>query len=1153
MNEIEKEQLIKRYESMLNNQSIFVVRTDLNGKYTFANQHFCEIFGKKYEDILGMHGFTHIVPEDHTICTEVVAKCFLEPQKAFSVTLKKPLPDGGVIISDWEFSGVLDDLGQLVEIQCVGKDTTERFRLEQIIREKEKAFHNYFETNPVPTFVWVYQAGDFNLGELNQAARDFAKPAAFNRPVKASEFYNNDPDLYLKLFKVRETGEQEQYETWFFNHENKLEFFRFHIVNAHDDRVLVYLEKLSNEKRAILELDKTKDLLEQANLITQVGIWEYDFRTKKIYYSDLVREIFELKPEDVMVSMEDTIPFFKEGLHRNTIIEAYQRVLSFGTSFDLELQITTRKNRLIWIRIIGEAEIFQDRVIRIYGIIRDIDDKKKNEIATKHLAAIVESSADAIIGKDLNSIVTSWNEGAERIFGYSAEEMVGQSILKIFPDFKFTEELKIISEIKKGNSIQNLETIRKHKDGRLLNISITVSPIRRERGLIVGVSNISQDITLRKETERLLQESNQKFQSLVESVYDVIYGIDLNGVLTYASPNWLENLGYRQDELVGNAYLNFVDPIDFNLVQASVQKIVTTLEKTQIEMRILHKSGESIWHSVSGAPLFGSSGEIVAIVGIAHNIQVLKRKKEEILEAKKKAEIASKSKSEFIANVSHEIRTPLHGIIGFTELLLQTELKETQMEYMKAISRSAFALFELINDILDYSKIEEGKIELTEEKIDLGEFIYESIDLIKFSCVNKKLDLYITNEGQSKISIYVDHLRLKQVLINLLANAVKFTHSGKIELKIEIDSHEENERLNLKFSVIDSGIGIAESNKQRIFEAFTQEDSSTTKRYGGTGLGLTISNKLLSLMSSHLTLESEQGKGSCFSFVIPVKYEVNPLKKITMKPSENFVIWVWDENFERGKAIEKNLSCLSESVKLIECLNSLNQDSIGDFKLIFFFVSIGFWDIDSMEKITEVCNHFKELKNIQFILLSYNLPNMEEIKDNRLICDAKTFVLPLNIRDVSDWLEDYAKTSSHSVQNKNAPLTTIKLNTTDFTILLVEDNEVNEMLVSAIVHSALPSAKLLVGRNGLEALKIFSEQKVDTILMDIQMPEMNGLDATRAIRRILNGKPLPILGMSAGTNSEEIANCIEAGMDDFLPKPFSQDEFLNLIKKWLNI
>ena len=398
------------------------------------------------------------------------------------------------------------------------------------------------------------------------------------------------------------------------------------------------------------------------------------------------------------------------------------------------------------------------------------------------------------------------------------------------------------------------------------------------------------------------------------------------------------------------------------------------------------------------------------------NIDILKQ-------SKKEAEDANKAKTEFLANMSHEIRTPLNGVIGFSDLLMQSNLTETQMEYMNTVNTSAKTLLDVVNDILDFSKIEAGKLELDIDNFKIKLLSNQVIEAIKYQTIQKKLELNITLSDNLPQVVKGDKMRLRQILINLLGNAIKFTNKGFIELRIETLAVHKNGTNTLRFSVIDTGIGIDKRNQEKIFEAFTQEDSTTTRRFGGTGLGLTISNKLLGLMKSKLNVVSELGKGSTFYF--DVNFEVN-----------------------------------DESVLGID--NSTTDHG----------------------------------------LLLKNMGNSELKQDTK--------------------------------------------------ILIVDDNSVNIFLSKILVKKILPNAVIFEAVNGLDAVNKYSEQRPDIILMDVQMPVMNGYEATEAIRKLENsGFRTPIIGLTAGVLLGEKEKCLDAGMDEYVSKPVVKETLEKMFYKWL--
>jgi signal transduction histidine kinase/CheY-like chemotaxis protein/PAS domain-containing protein len=420
-----------------------------------------------------------------------------------------------------------------------------------------------------------------------------------------------------------------------------------------------------------------------------------------------------------------------------------------------------------------------------------------------------------------------------------------------------------------------------------------------------------------------------------------------------------------------------------------------------------------------------SEAESALLISFADSISnAIERKTLEhnLIHSMEKAKEASIAKSEFLANMSHEIRTPLNGVIGFSDLLSKTALDTTQQEYLKSIVHSGKLLLELINDILDFSKIEAGKLEINPSKIKLHDLPADTVQVIQAAADEKGLKLIVNEGPELPKCVYADATRIKQVLINLLSNAVKFTHLGEIELNVECKNiNDSAQTATILFSVRDTGIGISPEKQQTIFEAFTQEDTSTTRKYGGTGLGLTISNKLLKLMDSKLELETKPGEGSTFFFYLelPLGQDNNALEK------------------PQATANKRNKPALSK------------------------------------------------------------------------------------------------------------PQAKCK-------ILLVDDNPVNMLLAKTIVKNLLVASTIYEAKDGKEAVELFKKVKPELIFMDIQMPEMSGYEATKAIRQYESGKSrVPIVALTAGTVKGEQERCIEAGMDDYLSKPVLVSDIAEMIEKYL--
>lgn len=533
-------------------------------------------------------------------------------------------------------------------------------------------------------------------------------------------------------------------------------------------------------------------------------------------------------------------------------------------------------------------------------------------------------------------------------------------------------------------------------------------------------NNISYAIE-RNLNEAIIKESEERFRLLANNIPGAVHLSKYNDKWSKIYLNdEIENLtGYdKEDFLQGKIfYIDLVHPDDLKIVQAKADELFRNKEKIHLIYRIINKAGKYVWVEEFGEPIF-KGDTIEYIVGIF--IDITQRiEAEEAIKAKNYAEAANKAKSEFLASMSHEIRTPLNGIIGFTELLMNSNLEDIQKKYMNTINQSANSLMEVINNILDFSKIESGKLELNVEKVDVSEITSQVVDLVRYEADLKKLQIGLDIGADVPKFIEVDYIRLKQVLINLLSNAVKFTEKGSVDLKVSVFEKVDDKKIQLKFVVKDTGIGIKKKNQLKIFEAFSQADNSTTKKFGGTGLGLSISNQLLGLMNSQLELESVFGEGSEFSFVLDVAYS--------------------------------------------------NQQSLS--------------------------------------------------------------------KDMDDALKNTS--SDHVVTNDEK------------TIFIVEDNKINMLLAKTLVKQIVPNATIFELENGKDALEKTQELVPDLILMDIQMPVMNGYDSTLEIRKIPKAEKIPIIALTAGTIVGEKEKCIEHGMNDYIPKPIDKEHLIKIMSQWM--
>jgi len=490
------------------------------------------------------------------------------------------------------------------------------------------------------------------------------------------------------------------------------------------------------------------------------------------------------------------------------------------------------------------------------------------------LAAIVESSDDAIISKNLDGVIVTWNEGARRIFGYSAEEVIGKSITILIPPDRQEEEPAILARLRAGQRVDHYQTVRVRKDGSAVDISLTISPVRNAAGTIVGASKIARDISQQKRAEEATQALNERFRVMANSAPVLIWIADATKGRNWFNTRWLEYTGRTAEEEAGFGWTQNVHPEDLARCLHEYGEGFDSREPFRSEYRIRRADGEFRWIIEQANPRFeGEGGAFSGYIGTCVDItegKQIQAEREDTLRAERaareEAERVGRLKDEFLATVSHELRTPLNAILGWATLLRRLAPgSEDHQRGLETIERNARVQGQIIADLLDMSRIISGKVQLDVQAIDLNEVINAALDAVRLSIEAKKLRLRVTLDAKAG-RLRGDPARLQQVFWNLLTNAVKFTPArGRIDVVMErVNSH-------VEVTVEDTGIGIKPEFLAFVFDRFRQADSSTTRRHGGLGLGLSIVKHLVELHGGSVRVKSPgEGQGTTFVIALPI-------------------------------------------------------------------------------------------------------------------------------------------------------------------------------------------------------------------------------------------------------------------------------------------
>ncbi|MGH8501137.1 MAG: PAS domain S-box protein [Gammaproteobacteria bacterium] len=919
---------------------------------------------------------------------------------------------------------------------------------------------------------------------------------------------------------------------------------------------------------------------------------------------------------------------------------------------------------------------------------------KRAEESHLRLASIVESSHDAIMSKALDGTIRSWNIGAQRLFGYAPDEIIGRPILMLVPPEAHDEELEIDARIKRGGPIEHYEAVRVRKDGQLVNVSLTISPIKDATGIIVGVSKIARDITARKKMEEQLKKNEarlteaqriahigswewdviadkiawsdelyrifdiqpQEFGATYQAFFSYVHPEDrelvrkmigqamrertfpefdhrivrpdgtvrvihANGVVTaddsgkparmtgtlqditerkqteeilrtseerfhlisratndviwdwnaLTNEQWYNEafqtaFGYQLEcsESHAKLWTDRVHPDDLERVMQGIHEVIESGGQSWLqEYRYRRADGSYAFVVDRGYVVRNDKGKLVRMLGSMMDITERKRMEEDLAQARDQALESARMKSEFLANMSHEIRTPLNGVIGMTGLLLNTKLSPTQRHYAETAQRSGESLLIIINDILDFSKIEAGKMRLEVVDFDLNTIFENTASLLAERAHAKKIELAVALDLKLPTALKGDPFRLNQILTNLASNAIKFTEQGEVVLRAK-PLEETGDAVTVRFEVSDTGIGITPAEQTRLFQAFSQADSSTTRKYGGTGLGLAICTQFVKLMGGEIGVESEVGNGSLFWFTARLAKQVPGAEEVL--PSRTDLrgtrVLIVDDNATNRFILHEQVAAwhmltgsAESGPRALELLRGAAERN-EPYELVILDMQMPGMDGLSVAHAIKADPRIADTTLVMLTSVGHSGVADDATDAGIAACLSK----PARQSELYDCLVKVAamRTASDTAimrmrASALSALTTAVEETVDrshLRILVAEDNVVNQQVAVGILEARGYRVDTVV--NGLEAVEAVSRTPYDAVFMDCQMPEMDGYTAATAIRqREGDARRTPIIALTAHALAGEREKCLAAGMDDYVAKPVRADDVYAALERWI--
>jgi two-component system sensor histidine kinase/response regulator len=912
-----------------------------------------------------------------------------------------------------------------------------------------------------------------------------------------------------------------------------------------------------DESSALQESDtssnRSAEFLEFAQAAGGFGVFELNLVSGQIKGTSLFFELIGLECRDMSLSREEWLAsIHPEDLE--SVVHALSDAVASGGGYEAEYRTLTATGEIRWLAGRGQVllggEGYDSRAI---GTIADITERKALEdrlqYATESLNIAQTAAGVATFDFDFRRNSRICSDNFRELLGIPSAtplDDLNRALSRVHPD-DFAHVRSAPLETKPADPYYRCEYRVLPDGGGERWIGEKAKVTRGPSGEVERITGALVDISDLKHTKAALGSVEIRLERALRGTQDGLWEIDLLTNVSWYGLRFGELLGYSVEELGTSheQFMGLIHPEDRERVAVSLDNHLEHRAVHDLEFRVRHKAGHYEWMRARGHAERAADGTPLRLAGAMQLITDRKHAEQTSLDAKLNAEAANRAKSSFLANLSHEIRTPMNGVIGMSQILAETPLDNTQREYLDIIRGSAKALLSLINGVLDLSKIEADRLELENVEFDLIHMLYETVAATALQTAAKGIELIVSIEAEVPVLIRADPGRLRQVVLNLLGNAVKFTHEGYIavHLATQVD---ESQRTSLTIEVTDTGIGIPADRLDRLFKSFSQVDSSTTRHYGGTGLGLSIVKRLAELMGGEVGVRSEVGNGS--TFWVRVRVDVVKEQPPRIPIGLGRKILIVDDISAARDSLALKLKLYSYDTVSVgsvdEALEQLAKNSSFDLVLADELMPMrGGLDLLALLR------GDGRFARLPFILLSLFGAEHDAIdREHRPNAIGLKPIRAIHLATLIDQV--LTGKTPHAPNLKTSP--EAKATFRGNKILLVEDNPVNQRVAQRTLQNL--AAEVTIANNGAEALERIAAAAFDAVLMDCQMPVMDGFTATRRIRELESSrgiKRLPIIALTANVMSEDRENCIAAGMDAHLGKPIEPAQLIEALSRFL--